>query len=31
MPVSKLDIFYRKILLTKFFSKGWGHPDNIKR
>lgn len=31
MPVSKLDQVYRSILLSKFFTKGWGKPDNIKR
>lgn len=28
--MSRLDLFYRKLLLTKFFSKGWGKPDNLK-
>ncbi|KAJ8979879.1 hypothetical protein NQ317_017502 [Molorchus minor] len=31
MPVSRLDIVYRKLLLTKFFVKGWGSPENLKR
>ncbi|XP_044257180.1 protein ABHD18 isoform X2 [Tribolium madens] len=29
MPVSRLDVIYRKILLTKFFTKGWGNPENL--
>ncbi|CAL1265408.1 unnamed protein product [Larinioides sclopetarius] len=28
---SKLDAIYRSIMLTKFFTKGWGKPDNLKR
>ncbi|XP_017774825.1 PREDICTED: protein ABHD18 [Nicrophorus vespilloides] len=31
MPVSRLDIFYRKILLSKFFTKGWGDPEHVLR
>lgn len=31
MPVSRLDVVYRKILLTKFFTKGWGSPKNLQR
>ncbi|CAH0562177.1 unnamed protein product [Brassicogethes aeneus] len=31
MPVSRLDVIYRKILLTRFFTKGWGCPDNLLR
>ncbi|KAK7864003.1 hypothetical protein R5R35_000109 [Gryllus longicercus] len=32
MPTgSKLDHVYRRILMTKFFTKGWGKPDNLKR
>ncbi|XP_022099609.1 protein ABHD18-like [Acanthaster planci] len=28
---SKLDVVWRKLLLTKFFTKGWGSVDNLKR
>lgn len=31
MPVSRLDTVYRKMLLTKFFTKGWGSPENLMR
>ncbi|XP_012255818.2 protein ABHD18 isoform X2 [Athalia rosae] len=31
MPASRLDAVYRSILLTKFFTKGWGKPENLKR
>ncbi|XP_058062145.1 protein ABHD18 [Anopheles bellator] len=31
MPPSRLDGLYRSLLLTKFFSKGWGKPENIER
>ncbi|XP_060537240.1 protein ABHD18 isoform X2 [Cylas formicarius] len=31
MPVSRLDVVYRKLLLSKFFVKGWGVPQTIKR
>ncbi|XP_049817642.1 protein ABHD18 isoform X2 [Aethina tumida] len=31
MHVSRLDVLYRKLLLTKFFTKGWGSPDNLIR
>ncbi|KAJ2942777.1 hypothetical protein O0L34_g14965 [Tuta absoluta] len=31
MSTSKLDAVYRSILLTKFFTKGWGKPENLKR
>ncbi|KAG7204415.1 hypothetical protein KM043_004856 [Ampulex compressa] len=31
MPPSRLDAVYRSILLTKFFTKGWGNPQNLKR
>jgi len=26
---SKLDHVYRSLLLTKFFTRGWGHPDHL--
>lgn len=29
--MSRLDQLYRRLLLTKFFTKGWGKPDNLKR
>ena len=28
---SRLDTIYRKILLSRFFTKGWGRPDHLKR
>uniref|UniRef100_A0A0K8TRX4 Protein ABHD18 n=1 Tax=Tabanus bromius TaxID=304241 RepID=A0A0K8TRX4_TABBR len=31
MPPSRLDGLYRKLLITKFFEKGWGKPENLKR
>ncbi|KAL6428395.1 protein ABHD18 isoform X2 [Cataglyphis hispanica] len=31
MPPSRLDAVYRSILLTKFFTKGWGNPQILKR
>ncbi|CAL7945289.1 unnamed protein product [Xylocopa violacea] len=31
MPRSRLDAVYRSIILTKFFTKGWGSPQNLKR
>jgi len=29
--MSRLDHLYRSLLLSKFFTKGWGNPDNLKR
>ena len=29
--VSKFDSIYRSLLLTKFFTKGWGKPEHLKR
>ncbi|CAB3220395.1 unnamed protein product [Arctia plantaginis] len=31
MSTSRLDAVYRSILLTKFFTKGWGKPENLQR
>ncbi|XP_063992662.1 protein ABHD18 isoform X2 [Diachasmimorpha longicaudata] len=31
MPPSRLDAVYRRILLTKFFTKGWGNPESLRR
>ncbi|KAJ8015164.1 hypothetical protein DPEC_G00023300 [Dallia pectoralis] len=31
MGVSRLDVFYRRLLLTKLFIQGWGKPDDLKR
>ncbi|XP_057661892.1 protein ABHD18 isoform X1 [Diorhabda carinulata] len=31
MRVSRLDVLYRKLLLSKFFTKGWGSPENMHR
>uniref|UniRef100_A0A8C5MB39 Abhydrolase domain containing 18 n=1 Tax=Leptobrachium leishanense TaxID=445787 RepID=A0A8C5MB39_9ANUR len=30
MGVSKLDLLYRRLLLTKFFIRGWGKPEHLK-
>lgn len=29
MNISRLDIAYRRLLLTKYFTKGWGEPKNL--
>ncbi|KAG0717101.1 Protein ABHD18 [Chionoecetes opilio] len=29
--VSRVDQIYRSILLTKFFGRGWGKPENLRR
>ncbi|XP_041972400.1 protein ABHD18 isoform X2 [Aricia agestis] len=31
MSASKLDAVYRSFLITKFFTKGWGKPENLRR
>ncbi|CAG9760354.1 unnamed protein product [Ceutorhynchus assimilis] len=31
MPVSRLDIVYRKLILSQFFTKGWGVPEHLER
>ncbi|XP_046453039.1 protein ABHD18-like [Daphnia pulex] len=31
MGASKLDRVYRNLVLSKFFVRGWGNPENIKR
>ncbi|XP_017003513.2 protein ABHD18 [Drosophila takahashii] len=31
MPPSKLDSLYRRMLITRFFEKGWGKPENLRR
>nr|CAG4643302.1 EOG090X08BF [Ilyocryptus agilis] len=31
MGTSKLDRVYRNLVLSKFFVRGWGNPENIKR
>ncbi|XP_075056084.1 protein ABHD18 [Mixophyes fleayi] len=31
MGLSKLDVLYRRLLLTKFFIRGWGKPEDLKR
>uniref|UniRef100_A0A8C8SSW8 Abhydrolase domain containing 18 n=1 Tax=Pelusios castaneus TaxID=367368 RepID=A0A8C8SSW8_9SAUR len=31
MGVSKLDVLYRRLLLTKLFIRGWGKPEDLKR
>lgn len=31
MPPSRLDGLYRRMLITKFFDKGWGKPENLQK
>lgn len=31
MGVSRLDVLYRRLLLTKLFIRGWGKPEDLKR
>lgn len=31
MMESRLDHIYRRVLLTKFFTRGWGNPDHLVR
>lgn len=31
MGVSRLDVFYRRLLLTKLFIGGWGKPEDLRR
>ncbi|XP_053284466.1 protein ABHD18 isoform X2 [Pleuronectes platessa] len=31
MGVSRLDVIYRRLLLTKLFIGGWGKPEDLKR
>ncbi|KAF5906439.1 protein ABHD18 isoform X1, partial [Clarias magur] len=31
MAVSRLDVLYRRLLLTKLFIRGWGKPEELKR
>ncbi|PWA32462.1 hypothetical protein CCH79_00016644, partial [Gambusia affinis] len=31
MGISRLDVFYRRLLLTKLFIGGWGKPEDLKR
>ncbi|XP_063776396.1 protein ABHD18 [Pseudophryne corroboree] len=31
MGLSKLDVLYRRLLLTKFFIRGWGKPEDLKK
>merc|ERR1711892_93 len=28
---SRLDHLYRSVLLTKFFTRGWGHPEHLQK
>lgn len=28
---SRLDKIYRRMLITRFFDKGWGKPENLRR
>jgi hypothetical protein len=29
--MSKLDVYYRKLVLTQLFTKGWGAVDSLKK
>jgi hypothetical protein len=29
--VSRLDTIYRSFLLSRFFTKGWGKPEHLRR
>ncbi|XP_037531369.1 protein ABHD18 [Nematolebias whitei] len=31
MGLSRLDVFYRRLLLTKLFIGGWGRPEDLRR
>lgn len=31
MPPSRLDMIYRRMLITRFFEKGWGKPENLQK
>lgn len=31
MAKSKLDSVYRRMLITRFFERGWGKPENLQR
>ena len=31
MAISRLDVLYRRLLLTKLFIQGWGKPEDFKR
>ncbi|XP_040274369.1 protein ABHD18 isoform X2 [Bufo bufo] len=31
MGLSKLDVLYRRLLLAKFFIRGWGKPEDLKQ
>lgn len=31
MGLSKLDVLYRRLLITKFFIRGWGKPEDLKQ
>ena len=30
MGLSKIDIWYRKLILTRFYTRGWGKPEEMK-
>nr|XP_039269195.1 protein ABHD18-like [Styela clava] len=30
MNLSKLDLFYRRLILTKFYTRGWGKPEELQ-
>ena len=29
--MSKLDWFWRRLIVTKLYTQGWGKPDDMKR
>lgn len=31
MGYSKFDTFYRRLIFTKFYTKGWGNPETLKK
>lgn len=31
MTVNRLDNIYRSVVLTKYFVKGWGKTENLKK
>lgn len=31
MSISHLDMIYRRLLFTKLFTRGWGHPEHIAK
>ncbi|XP_078493728.1 protein ABHD18 [Ciona intestinalis] len=31
MSMSRLDLIYRRLILTKFYTRGWGKPEEMKK